>query len=147
MNSCSFLILTIITNQRQFFRWFPYRFPKTERGSEHVFICKIRKLFFFILHLSVFIQFYLITNKARKMNVVESNPFVEIDPSSLSVSLSLSVGWGFYLSLSSSRFISLALSLFLSFTLSSMPHFSCCYLAWCHLLPSLKLNYSKNVLL
>ena len=106
------------------------RISETKNGFEFFFSAKCGKFEF-----CIFRFVYLITNKARKIEVAESNLIMENMPSSLSLSLSLAVVWGFFPSLSRSRYLFRTLSLSLS-------------LLFCHLLlsphaPSIKLKLAS----
>ena len=130
-----FLSLNIITGQRNFLCLADRlleRTPEIKNDFEHFFHCEIWKLI--LLNFALRILSF----------AVESHRWKGLS------SLCLSVGWDFFpsflftFSLSPYLLLSHCPSLsFLNFLL--MPHFSCCFVAWCHLLASLTVNY-RNVL-
>ena len=99
--------------------------------------------FYFEFCTLFFFLYDLITNKARKLEVAESNLIMQNIPT---LSPFLLFGFSFFLVHVLSLAHYLSLSLALSLTLLLMTRFSCCYVASCHHLipsphaPTIKLN-------
>ena len=120
---CPFLSLTIKTGKRSFLclaDGLHDKNPGSKNGFKHFLHCGNFLLNF---GLSVFFLYDLVTNKARKLEVVVSNLIMEKILSSLSLSLSLSVLVGVSFLLFLFHVLSRTLSLSLSLSLSLLNSF------------------------
>ena len=109
---CPFLSLTIITGQRSFLSLsdgLHDNYPASKTVFEPFLLRNVETFSFEFCTFSFFL-YDLVTNKSRKLEVVESNLIVEKFPSSPSLSLC----WRAFLSFSFSLTFNLAFSLSLS---------------------------------